>query len=144
MKNALSINCLFIHNDSLVQNIKLKFYPYSPLIDPCYSKWAKKPIFLSKILSPFFLGNVPNVQHFFGEFRCCTLGASSVTYIKGPTRFRYENFCCWSSTGLNSWSIHNSKCLKIYVRRRKWNQVKSRVISSRIFCLFLISKAKLP
>ena len=24
--------------------------------------------------------NVPNVQHFFGEFRCCTLGAPGVYY----------------------------------------------------------------
>ena len=29
--------------------------------------------------------NVPNVQHFFGEFRCCTLGALGVHYQTSST-----------------------------------------------------------
>ena len=42
---------------------------------------GKKGLFLSKISSLFFQGNVPNVQHFFGEFRCCSLDATGVVYI---------------------------------------------------------------
>ena len=33
--------------------------------------WAMSPM----------CNNVPNVQHFFGKFRCCTLGALGVSYF---------------------------------------------------------------
>ena len=39
--------------------------------------YQKIHIYFSWAMSPM-CNNVPNVQHFFGEFRCCTLGASSV------------------------------------------------------------------
>ena len=39
--------------------------------------YQKFHLYFSWAMSPM-CNNVPNVQHFFGEFRCCTLGASSV------------------------------------------------------------------
>ena len=51
---------------------------------PLFLKWTKNAYFLSKISSLFFRAmssiwnNVPNVQHFFGMLRCCTLGATGV------------------------------------------------------------------
>ena len=67
---------------------------------PLFLKMDKKAYFLSKISSLLFQGNVPNVQHFFGEFRCRTLGAPGVVFPevfrKGVPRqnFHSSKKCC--------------------------------------------------
>ena len=48
-------------------------------------------LFLSKISSLFFQGIVPNEQHFFGEFRYCTLGATGVCH-SDPSRSIFKIF----------------------------------------------------
>ena len=35
-----------------------------------------------RVLS-FLCNNVPYVQHFFGEFMCCTLGTTGISHIQG-------------------------------------------------------------
>ena len=69
----LTSKAVFHH---LYQNILALFTINWPL----FFKMGKKAYFLPKNSSLFFQGNVPNVQYFFGKFRCCTLGASGVDY----------------------------------------------------------------
>ena len=62
--------------------------------------------------------NVPNVQHFFGEFRCCTLGAPGV--IAG-------NSCCnWklvTAVATNGWLQAHCNCL-LLIAGCNFNQLK--------------------
>jgi len=75
---------------------------YQPLIQLWISNYAQRRklhnnllIFYQKFHLLFFQGNVPNVQHFFGEFRCCTLGATGVNCFRLPNFriFFAELFC---------------------------------------------------
>ena len=63
---------------------------------PFFSKWAKKPIFYQKFHLYFvramssMCNNVPNVQHFFGKFRCCTFGAFGVYRSPGAFLLHFD------------------------------------------------------
>ena len=45
---------------------------------PCKSQLYNR---LHPMCNPLMCNIFPNVQHFFGEFRCCTLGASGVLHV---------------------------------------------------------------
>ena len=93
----LTSKAVFYH---LYQNILPLFTINWPLF---FKMDKKKPIFYQKLHLYFFramspmCNNVPNVQHFFGEFRCCTLGAPGVPqknrnnvekFVSGIFKFR--------------------------------------------------------
>ena len=72
-----------------------KILPLFTINCPLFFKMAKKAYFLSKISSIFswamspMCNNVANVQHFFGDLRCCTLGASVVLGIWLNSTFEF-------------------------------------------------------
>ena len=74
----LTSKAVFYH---LYQNI----LPLFTINWPLFFKIDKKSLCFYQKFHLYFFGamspmcnNVPNVQHFFGEFRCCTLGAPGV------------------------------------------------------------------